>query len=228
MRRFGFALVGAGAVVMLVALFALSRAITDSGDPAASPPAAPAPTNRPSGATAAPSLPSAPAPSPAPASSHVAAPSGAPAPHVAKPDPWNTIETSPGSGSSEGPPGTRFNKKNLQYGGPQLRAQIEANAQHLKNCIRDVAGTSGPTGDATLTFVLAMQGGKVVVEQTDVARDATTLENEPLLDCMAKAATAMKFEGLPRDADAISVTRLVKLDAGELVENKLVTFSYIH
>jgi hypothetical protein len=38
----------------------------------------------------------------------------------------------------------------------------------------------------------------------------------------------MTFAGLPREAEAVFITRTVKVEAGGLVENKLVKFSYIH
>jgi hypothetical protein len=44
---------------------------------------------------------------------------------------------------------------------------------------------------------------------------------------MRETARAMKFEGLPREAEGLVVTRSVTLEAGKLVDYKHVGFSYL-
>jgi hypothetical protein len=67
----------------------------------------------------------------------------------------------------------------------------------------------------------------VFVEDTGVDEDKTTLPGGDLLDCLRETSRSMKFEGLPREADGIVVTRAVTVDHGKLVGNKHVTFSYL-
>jgi hypothetical protein len=126
------------------------------------------------------------------------------------------------------PPATRANTKNLEFGGKQLRAQTAAVEPLVVKCIADaVAAGQSPTGKATLTYIVTQRGDKVFVEDTGVDEDKTTLPSGELLDCLRETSRSMKFEGLPREADGIVVTRAVTVDHGKLVGNKHVTFSYL-
>ena len=126
------------------------------------------------------------------------------------------------------PPASRENTKNLHFGGTQLRAQNAAVQPLVEKCISDAAAKGlAPSGLATLTYIVAKQGDKVAVEDTGIDDAKTTLEAPELLDCMRETARAMKFEGLPREAEGLVVTRSVKLEAGKLVEYKHVGFSYL-
>ena len=66
-----------------------------------------------------------------------------------------------------------------------------------------------------------------MIEDTGVDRDGTTIASEPLLECLHATSKSMTFAGLPREAEAVFVTRTVKVEAGGLVESKVVKFSYI-
>ncbi len=126
------------------------------------------------------------------------------------------------------PPATRANTKNLQYGGTQLRAQAAAVEPLVKKCVEtaNAAGTS-PTGKAMLTYVVAQHGDKVQVEDTAIDDDKTTLQGEKLLECLRETARSMKFVGLPREAEALVVSRSITLDHGTITEYKHVGFSYL-
>lgn len=126
------------------------------------------------------------------------------------------------------PPATRENTKNLQWGTTQLNAQNLAVQPLVEKCIAD-AGDKGvkPSGTATLTYIVVDKGGKVVVEDTGFDDSKTTLQAPELVDCMRETARAMKFEGLPREAEGLVVTRSVTLEAGKLVGYKQVSFSYL-
>jgi hypothetical protein len=125
-------------------------------------------------------------------------------------------------------PATKANTKNLEWGLTQMRAQVAANEPKVVECLAQAAATGDkPSGDATLTFIAARRGDKIVIEDTSVDHDATTIASEPLLECLHATSKSMTFAGLPREAEAVFITRTVKVDAGGLVENKLVKFSYI-
>lgn len=223
MKRFAVPFVIAGSVVVLIALFVLLRSIT-SGTTPTPPPTTKAPESP--TATAAPELPSVPGRSPAPSG-------GSSLAHMLRPhkraaDSEGTTGTAPSATDErpeergDGPPATRFNTKNLQFGMTQIREQIAGNAPQIAACI----GSNKPTGKATLTFIVAHRGDKYVIEQSDYDREGSTVQDEALLDCFAKAANAMQFQGLPREADAIIVTRSIGIDSGAVTEDK-ATFSYI-
>lgn len=126
------------------------------------------------------------------------------------------------------PPATRGNTKNLHFGGTQLRAQTAAVRPLVEKCIADAAAKGiAPTGTASLTYIVAQHGDKVSVEDTGIDESNTTLQAPELVDCMRETARAMKFEGLPREAEGIVATRSVTLEAGKLVDYKHVTFSYL-
>jgi hypothetical protein len=123
------------------------------------------------------------------------------------------------------PPGSMENKKNLHYGGTQLRTQTKAVDPLVRQCVQQAVGK--PTGDAVLTFIVAVHGDKVEVEDTGIDQDKTTLQDQKLLDCLRETARSMKFEGLPREAEALVVNRSVKLENGALTEYRLIGFSYL-
>jgi hypothetical protein len=126
------------------------------------------------------------------------------------------------------PPATRENTKNLQWGAAQLRAQNTAVQPLVEKCIADAAEKGiKPSGIATLTYIVVDKGGKVAVEDTGFDDSNTTLQAPELVDCMRETARAMKFEGLPREAEGLVVTRSVTLEAGKLVDYKHVGFSYL-
>jgi len=104
-----------------------------------------------------------------------------------------------------------------------LREQELAVAPKLAEC----AAKDGTkvTGSATLTFILAHKGDQAVVETTGVDYDQTTIDDEPLLECMRETAREMTFQPVP-DSSAIYVTRKVELDHGKVVGNKFLNFSY--
>ena len=130
--------------------------------------------------------------------------------------------------SDDAPPGTRANTKNLHFGGTQLRAQAKAVEPEVRACI-DKAAVAGarPSGDALLTYVVAKRGDKYLVEDTSFDDTKTTLAHEGLLECLHRTAFNMKFEGLPREAEALVVTRRVTVENGALTEYKHVGFSYM-
>lgn len=126
------------------------------------------------------------------------------------------------------PPATRGNTKNLHFGGTQLRAQNAAVQPLVEKCISDAAARGvAPSGQATLTYIVVKKGEKVTVEDTGVDDSKTTLQAPDLVDCMRETAREMKFEGLPREAEGLVVTRSVTLEAGKLVDYKHVGFSYL-
>jgi hypothetical protein len=126
---------------------------------------------------------------------------------------------------TDGPPGTLLNTKNLHFGIPQMRALIEATGPRVRECLRTAGNASG---EATLTFVVAKRGERYLVEDTGVDEEATTLAGEGLLECLHATSRGLVFEGLPREATAVIVTRRVSADKGNLVDNEMLRFSYIH
>lgn len=130
--------------------------------------------------------------------------------------------------SNDPPPASRENTKNLHFGGTQLRAQNAAVQPLVEKCLSDAAEKGiAPSGKATLTYIVAKHGDKIAVEDTGIDDAKTTLQAPELLDCMRETARAMKFEGLPREAEGLVVTRSVTLEAGKLVDYKHVGFSYL-
>jgi hypothetical protein len=126
------------------------------------------------------------------------------------------------------PPATRANTKNLHWGTAQLNAQNIAVQPLVEKCIADAAEKGvKPSGTATLTYIVIAKGDKVTVEDTGFDDSKTTLQAPELVDCMRETARSMKFEGLPREAEGLVVTRTVTLDAGKLVDYKHVSFSYL-
>jgi hypothetical protein len=140
-----------------------------------------------------------------------------------------TDESTPAGGAAvaedNAPPASRGNTKDLHFGGFQLRTQAEAVRPLVEKCVTEKG--QGATGATVLTYVVAKHGGKVEVEDTGIDDDKTTLQNTELLDCLRETARKMTFEGLPREASGLVVTRSVTLESGKLVEYKHVGFSYL-
>jgi hypothetical protein len=131
--------------------------------------------------------------------------------------------TASGSGEAptKNPPG--------QWGLPHMRERVTAIEPKVNECLTQAQSRGDkPTGDATLTFVASKKGDKIVIEDTNYDHDGTSLKNESLVECLQGTSNAITFDGLPRNANAVFVTRTVKVENGALVENKLVKFSYIH
>lgn len=126
------------------------------------------------------------------------------------------------------PPTSMLNKTHLEYGGTQLRAQAKAVEPLVRDCVEKAkaAGTN-PTGNALLTYVVAKHGDKYEVEDTSYDAEQTTLQQESLVTCLSQTAKAMTFVGLPREAEALVVTRSVKVENGAVTEYKHVGFSYL-
>ena len=210
MKRRSSALLIAAVVLLIGGLVVVKRSLGDIDEP---PPAATS-----GGPTASPTAPSsesassqpAPAPSPAPSAPPPTSPSTA-LPPSAPSLPAVVAEYVP---QKKLPP---IASK------PTLREQELAVAPELAEC----AAKDGTkvTGSATLTFLLAHEGDKTVIETTGVDYDQTTIDNEPLLECMRETARAMTFQPVP-DSSAIYVTRKVELDHGKLVGNRFINFSY--
>lgn len=126
------------------------------------------------------------------------------------------------------PPEPKVDTENLHYGGTQLRAQTAAVEPLVQKCLdAEVAAGRPPTGTAMLTYIVAKRGDKYVVEDTGVDEDKTTVQGEALLTCLRETSRAMKFEGLPKSAEALTVSRRVSFERGKLTENKHVGFSYL-
>jgi hypothetical protein len=118
--------------------------------------------------------------------------------------------------------------ENLQFGAPQLHAQNVAVEPLVRECVDNaIAGGQHPTGTAQLTYIVAKHGDKYEIEDTGVDYDNTTLKEDKLLDCLHQTAKAMHFEGLPRGAQALTVTRSVTLENGTITEYKHLKFSYL-
>jgi hypothetical protein len=107
-----------------------------------------------------------------------------------------------------------------------LRAQILAVAPQVEACGK--AAGDKANGTAVLTYMVTPEKQKqdVIIEQTGVDDDGTTITDQPLLDCLKDTAKDMKFKYVP-DADGVFAFRRVKFDAGKLVENAYVKFHYM-
>jgi hypothetical protein len=209
----------AGGIALLAALFVMWRSIHSGSS-----------TDHGATHTADPATPNGPAPAPgspaARASKQRANVPGVPLP---RPRPGEPDEAPSVSASEEhAPPTSMLNKTHLEYGGTQLRTQAKAVEPLVRDCV-DKANATGakPTGSAMLTYVVAKHGDKYEVEDTSFDADQTTLQQESLVTCLSETAKAMKFVGLPREAEALVVTRSVKVENGALTEYKHVGFSYL-
>jgi hypothetical protein len=126
------------------------------------------------------------------------------------------------------PPASRANTTHLEYGGTQLRAQAKAVEPLVHECIAaETAAGVMPTGKAMLTYVVAKRGDKYLVEDTAIDDENTTLHGDKLLECLRETARGMKFVGLPREAEALVVSRSVTVEHGKITEYKHVGFSYL-
>jgi hypothetical protein len=143
----------------------------------------------------------------------------------AAPAAYDPATRPPALEQDDGPPGTMLNTKNLHFGMPQMRALIEATGPQVRECLRAAGSASG---EATLTFIVAKRGDRYIVEDTGVDDSATTLQGDALLECLHATSRGLVFEGLPREATAVIVTRRVSADQGNLVDNEMLRFSYIH
>jgi hypothetical protein len=207
-------------LVVLAALIFLLRAIS------ADSPADPVSTTAPPPATTTPA-PASPTPSAAPTPSR-------PAPAAAQTSKARTSQlpslpsfgnrdSSGTTGSSDAPPGSMQNTKGLQYGLPHMRERIAANTAQLTACM----GSKRPTAEVSMQFIVALHGGKYVVEQVDVDGDKTTLQDDAVLDCMMNATKKIQLDGLPREASAILITRVTTLADGAVTDDKPLKFSYL-
>jgi hypothetical protein len=210
--RLGFLI--ASGVALLLVLVALQRCVASQTAPIEV--GAPAPSVREPAQVAADSSPTPPRRAPK-------IPQGSDSPpELPEPAPEPSLEPRAEPGSPE-------NITNLHYGSAAFREQIAAVEPLLGDCIQRVVDTGRrPNGVATLTFIVGMQGSQAVVEQTAIDHDNTTLDDSAgLLGCMRETARAMRFDGLPREASAVVVTRRVRVEDGILAENQYVGFSYL-
>ena len=109
----------------------------------------------------------------------------------------------------------------------QLKTQTLAIEPKVREGVDKAAITGAKqSGVALLTYMVAIHGDKITVDETGFDSEKTTLKNESLVQCLHETSKAMTFEGLPRNAKEIWVSRQVTLENGKLVENKHVSFSY--
>ena len=217
MRRTPLLWLSTVAVVLLVGGFVLWRAtLSRSADPA--------PT------TSAPRSETAPAPAPTPiapvpSASNRAAKRATPAPIVPT-APAPTVAGPPVDAHPTNPEEfSTWDETNLQYGAEQLHALTAAVEPLVRECV-DRAASKRLTGTAVLTYMVVKHGDKVTVDETGINAEKTTLADDALLTCLHQTAKAMKFEGLPRNANVIYAARSVSLENGKLTEYRHATFSY--
>jgi hypothetical protein len=209
MRGRTAALAGAG-VLLLAGLIAM-RSMLSTDD-------TPAPVVTPAAPTvaqpeAAPAAPVAPAPAPPPP---VAAPAG-PAARSAEAAPELPAVVQAFVPAEKKPP---IANKAL------LRQQVAAVQAELVECAKQASFTG--SGSAVLTYLVAPDKQKqdVAIETTGVEYDGTTIDNQPLLDCLKDTAKDMKFTYVA-DTDGVFAFRRVTFADGKLVENKFVNFHYV-
>lgn len=212
MRRPAWLAVIAG-VLLLGALVALRLAMRPDDEPA---PVAPAPHTAESSAPPPPSA--APPPSvPAPAAPSAPAPAPSAPVAVAPNAPELPAIVGAFTPTEKHPP---IANKAL------LREQVDAVKPQLVECAKQ-AKFAG-TGTAVLTYLVApnKQKQEVSIESTGVEYDGTTIDNQPLLECLKDTANDMKFKFVP-DTDGVFAFRRVKFDGGKLVENAFMDFHYV-
>jgi hypothetical protein len=216
-QRSALMMLGGGTVAVLVALVLLWQSMKSEGAPPTVEPARSSQSE-----TAAPIAPSA-TTDPLPA--RVTRP-GVPAVATARREPALT----PVPATSSPPPLASPDEE--QH--PALRvnpwvAQAKAVEPLMRECVdKAVAAGARPTGTAMLTYIVAKHGDKFDIEDTGIDEEQTTLQNPALLECLHQTSKAMKFEVLPRNAQATSAARRVTLVDGKITESKHVTFSYLH
>jgi hypothetical protein len=206
--------ISAGTAALLVALFVLWQSTRSSGNDRPAPPPrvvdepAPAPTPM------APTTPAAPPPStraarppaiPAPAPSRTPTAPAAPAPVMPEPQPAPSPETA-----------------NLHYGATQLNAQTKAVEPLVQDCVAKAGGRL--SGTVSMTYMVAKADDGYQITETGIDYGKTTIDNEPLLECLHQTAKSMKFEGLPYNVNAIEAARRVTLEAGKITEYKHMTY----
>lgn len=211
MRGRTAALAGAG-VLLLAGLIAMRSMLSTDDMPG------PAPTVAPAAPTvalpeAAPAAPVEPAPAPPPP---VAAPAG-PAARAAEAAPELPAVVQAFVPAEKKPP---IANKAL------LRQQVAAVQAELVECAKQASFTG--SGSAVLTYLVAPDKQKqdVAIETTGVEYDGTTIDNQPLLDCLKDTAKDMKFKYVA-DTDGVFAFRRVTFEGGKLVENKFVNFHYV-
>jgi hypothetical protein len=110
-----------------------------------------------------------------------------------------------------------------------LRAQVAAVEPQVAECGKQAAGSGvRANGTAVLTYMVTPDHKKreVVIEQTGVEYDDTTIDNQPLLDCLKDTSKEMKFTYAP-NTDGVFALRRVKFTDGKLVENSFINFHYV-
>lgn len=110
-----------------------------------------------------------------------------------------------------------------------LRQKVAALGAQVADCAKQ-ADDSGyrANGTAVLTFLVTPDKKKqdVEIEQTGIEYDGTTIDNQPLLDCLKDTSKAMTFKYVP-DTDGVLGLRRVKLADGKVVENAFMYFHYV-
>jgi hypothetical protein len=110
-----------------------------------------------------------------------------------------------------------------------LRDQVAAVEPQVIECGKQAAGSGvRANGTAVLTYMVTPDKKKqeVAIEQTGVEYDGTTIDNQPLLDCLKDTSKDMKFKYVP-DTDGVFALRRVKFTDGKLVENSFINFHYV-
>ena len=99
-----------------------------------------------------------------------------------------------------------------------LREQVAAVGPQLTECAKQ-ASFSG-SGSAVLTYMVTPNKQKqdVSIEQTGVEYDGTTIDNQPLLDCLKDTAKDMKFKYVA-DTNGVFAFRRVKFEVGIALED---------
>ena len=89
----------------------------------------------------------------------------------------------------------------------------------VEECVNDVR-TRGMrlTGTVTLSHIVARGPNRtVVVETSDVDHDQTTIDYQPLLECLQKTTSGMKFEYVENGVPVVALRKVV-LENGALVD----------
>lgn len=109
-----------------------------------------------------------------------------------------------------------------------LRAQNHMTDAPIKNCLERWGQRA--TGKATLSFTVAAQRGKLAIDTTGVQDEESLGGNPALLDCLHQTAYAFQLDGfpIPELGTPIYVRRKIRVENGELVENNIFDFSYVH
>ena len=110
-----------------------------------------------------------------------------------------------------------------------LREQVAAVEAEVAECAKQAAGSGvRANGTADLTYMVTPDKKKqeVAIEQTGIEYDGTTIDNQPLLDCLKDTSKDMKFPFVA-DRDGVFALRRVKLADGKVVENAFMDFHYV-